>query len=604
MGDILLHPNSSLVTGYGATSEVELLGRVLGQESSLRAVKQDYGDGACTFYASRIDQRGLGGTWASRWLGPRSPSPTYPGGETGDLPLTRLEALMAAALCHSCAVNHLSPQQRIDTQLFVCTTKGNISLLALNPDDTRLLLPDLARRVAQVAGLRREPIVISNACISGVAGLIAAARYLTRNHLQHAMVLGGDELTDFVTSGFLSFRSVSAQPCRPYDAAHDGLSIGEAVACTLVSNTQSRRYSGSYIGGPPSGTPLRLLGGSLTNDANHISGPSRDGRPLALAIGRALNQACPGQQTDLDVAFVCPHGTGTVYSDTMEALAIQRARLSKWPVTSLKPALGHTLGAAGLLETLIVAQGLRQHVVPPTLGFQRVPEQCPPLRVSSQPESAPGHLIVKTASGFGGCNAALIVGDRGEADWSDTNKVPRPFRNVRIEPGLVSVDGQPWVQTPNASREVLLDEAYRHLYSPYDKWHKMDVLSRLAHIAFELLLRDQPNADKTALLLCGRRASMEADLKHQELLKKRLVKPATFVYTLPNIMIGEVCIRHKIQNESLYIARYRHDAGEELQLARSLLQLDRRQFLAVGWIDALYDDFLADVTLYQMKRSD
>lgn len=97
---------------------------------------------------------------------------------------------------------------------------------------------------------------------------------------------------------------------------------------------------------------------------------------------------------------------------------------------------------------------------------------------------------------------------------------------------------------------------------------------------------------------------MEADLKHQELLKKRLVKPATFVYTLPNIMIGEVCIRHKIQNESLYIARYRHDAGEELQLARSLLQLDRRQFLAVGWVDALYDDFLADVTLYQMKRSD
>jgi 3-oxoacyl-[acyl-carrier-protein] synthase-1 len=150
---------------------------------------------------------------------------------------------------------------------------------------------------------------------------------------------------------------------------------------------------------------VRLLGSGVSNDANHISGPSRTGEELAHAIAQALKTS---ELTPDDIDFISAHGTATVYNDEMEAKAFNYAGMSKIPLNSLKGYYGHTLGAAGVIETIITIHGLLQNELIPTRGFDTfgVPKE---INVCSQLQSKPLKRILKTASGFGGCNAALVV---------------------------------------------------------------------------------------------------------------------------------------------------------------------------------------------------
>src|SRR4030095_1681042 len=120
----------------------------------------------------------------------------------------------------------------------------------------------------------------------------------------------------FIYSGFRSFQAISPKPCRPFDAARDGISLGEGAATVVLSATN---FPGA----------VQLSGGSVSNDANHISGPSRTGEELWLAISRALKQA--GVQTD-EIDFISAHGTATRYNDEMEARAIHLGSMQEIPV--------------------------------------------------------------------------------------------------------------------------------------------------------------------------------------------------------------------------------------------------------------------------------
>ena len=209
----------------------------------------------------------------------------------------------------------------------------------------------------------------------------------------HAIITGGDLITRFILSGFQAFQAVSAKPCRPFDASRDGVSLGEAAA-TLVLSTDKKLNRGS-----------RITGGSLSNDANHISGPSRTGEELNIAIQAALRQA-KIQAKDIDI--ISAHGTATVYNDEMEAKAVHLAGLSDKPVNSLKGHYGHTLGAAGLLESIISLRSMQEKYFPPTAGFEKA-GTTKPVRVSASGLEGSFRYCLKTASGFGGCNAALVM---------------------------------------------------------------------------------------------------------------------------------------------------------------------------------------------------
>jgi 3-oxoacyl-[acyl-carrier-protein] synthase-1 len=280
------------------------------------------------------------------------------------------------------------------TILILSTTKGNISLLEEGIEDpARISLTASARLVADKFGFVHSPVVISNACISGVLALITAMRLIRSGRYTTAVVAGADVITKFVLSGFGSFQAVAAGPCKPFDQARDGINLGEGAGAVILSG--DARYRGN----------LRLRGGSVSNDANHISGPSRTGEELAQVITRSLAEAgCAPDEID----FISAHGTATLYNDEMEARAITLAGLAMAPVNSLKGYYGHTLGAAGLIETIVTLQSMREDLVLPSLGYETNGVSTP-LNVCTTLQSSRLDHCLKTASGFGGCNAALIL---------------------------------------------------------------------------------------------------------------------------------------------------------------------------------------------------
>jgi 3-oxoacyl-[acyl-carrier-protein] synthase I len=308
---------------------------------------------------------------------------------------TKFEQLLAAsiddALCQAPAVRPEDDR----TILIVCSTKGNTHLL--DADDRtrpeRISLPGSAAVLARHFNFAQPPIVISNACISGVLGLITGLRLLRAGLFEHAVVTGADVITKFILSGFGSFQALSPGVCRPFDRDRDGINLGEGAGTVILSTSPKYRYG------------LRLRGGAVSNDANHISGPSRTGLELSQAIGFSMRDAgC----VPADIGFISAHGTATAYNDEMEAKAITLAGLQEVPVNSLKGYYGHTLGAAGLIESIITLASLREGLIIPSMGFEHNGVTTP-LNICTSLTRASLDTCLKTASGFGGCNAAVVL---------------------------------------------------------------------------------------------------------------------------------------------------------------------------------------------------
>jgi 3-oxoacyl-[acyl-carrier-protein] synthase-1 len=282
------------------------------------------------------------------------------------------------------------------TLLIVSSTKGNISMLETNADDPdlkdRIALHTSARMVAGYFGFVNKPLVVSNACISGIMAILTGARLIQSGQYENVVVVGADVISKFVLSGFQSFQAISAEPCKPFDENRRGITLGEAAATMILSSN------------PKYADRIKVLGGAVSNDANHISAPSRTGAELAHAIERTLSIA--GLLPD-DIDLISAHGTATSYNDEMEAKAIALAGLDKVPTNSLKGYYGHTLGAAGLIETIISMQSLKQNLILPTLGFETMGVSNP-INVCTTLTSKRLKTCLKTASGFGGCNAAIV----------------------------------------------------------------------------------------------------------------------------------------------------------------------------------------------------
>ena len=316
---------------------------------------------------------------------------------------TKFEQLLLTSISDALETGDVDPRDP-RTILILSTTKGNISLLetdaggagraAANPAlNRRIALSTSARLIAGHFHFVNTPIVISNACISGILGLVTAMRLLRSGNYDTAVVAGADVISRFVLSGFGSFQAISPGPCRPFDRSRDGINLGEGAGTIILSSREK------YRGG------IKFRGGAVGNDANHISGPSRTGQELCQVINKSLAEAglTPG-----DIGFISAHGTATIYNDEMEAKAITLAGLQSTPVNSLKAYYGHTLGAAGLIESIVTLQSMREHLVLPSLGFGDNGVSMP-LNICSSLLHTSLNSCLKTASGFGGCNAAVVM---------------------------------------------------------------------------------------------------------------------------------------------------------------------------------------------------
>jgi 3-oxoacyl-[acyl-carrier-protein] synthase-1 len=310
---------------------------------------------------------------------------------------TKFEQLLIASISNALEGNGISADDK-NTVLIISSTKGNISLLeteAYTPAlQKRIALHTSAKKVAEYFGFANKPIVVSNACISGLLAIITGMRLILSGQYENAVIAGADVITKFVFSGFQSFQAVSPVPCKPFDIDRCGISLGEGAATIILSS--NNKYAKA----------IKVMGGSVSNDANHISGPSRTGEELAQVINKAMTEA---DVPVTAVGFVSAHGTATPYNDEMEAKAITLAGLQSVPVNSLKGYYGHTLGAAGLIESIVSMHSLRENLVLPTLGFTEL-GVSKPINICSTLLHMPLQNCLKTASGFGGCNAAVIFG--------------------------------------------------------------------------------------------------------------------------------------------------------------------------------------------------
>ncbi|MGG7441095.1 beta-ketoacyl synthase N-terminal-like domain-containing protein [Chryseobacterium arthrosphaerae] len=307
---------------------------------------------------------------------------------------TRLEKMLFVSLkplIEKHAINE-------DTALILSTTKGNISLLKNQtglPD--RVYLSALAQKTADFFGFKTKPIVISNACVSGVMAIAVAKNMIQAGRYKDAFVIAGDELSEFVISGFNSFQAIGSGPCQPYDKNRDGINIGEAAAAVYVTAEESTSQNGKFR--------FRVLGDSAINDANHISGPSRTGDGLYGSIRNAMTEA---QVSPEQIDFISAHGTATLYNDEMEAIAFNRMELQHVPLNSMKGYYGHCLGASGLLESIISMESALHGTLIPSKNFEEN-GVSQPLNIIKENQPATIRYILKTASGFGGCNAAIVL---------------------------------------------------------------------------------------------------------------------------------------------------------------------------------------------------
>lgn len=283
-----------------------------------------------------------------------------------------------------------------DTALILSTTKGNVSLLknqTVLPEGAYLAV--LAQKIADFFGFKAKSIVVSNACVSGVMAIAVAKNMIQAGQYKDAFVIAGDEITEFVISGFNSFQAIGTEPCKPYDKNRNGINIGEAGAAVYITSSPSETEKFRF----------KVAGDSAVNDANHISGPSRTGDGLYASIRNAMAEAKVSSE---HIDFISAHGTATLYNDEMEAIAFNRMELQNAPLNSMKGYYGHCLGASGLLESIISMESARHHTLLPSKNFEEM-GISQPLNIIKENQTATIQYILKTASGFGGCNAAVVL---------------------------------------------------------------------------------------------------------------------------------------------------------------------------------------------------
>lgn len=268
------------------------------------------------------------------------------------------------------------------TRLFAATTVGAIDLLEQgNEVDTVQEFLHLAERIFNIS----DGTLVSAACASGQTAAALAMRELRLGLCRHALVIGADITSEFVTAGFGALGALSHTVSRPYDRDRDGLTLGEGAAALLLS-----------CEGPGSG---RLTAAAENCDAAHITSPDLSGGQLAAVCREALGTARPGA--------VIGHGTGTVYNDQAEIAALQTVFSGDMPpLFSLKGNLGHTLGATGVLQIALGLEFARRRVLPPQAGLVSA---IPGANVSNLPRPLETGRLLSLNVGFGGLNSAVAV---------------------------------------------------------------------------------------------------------------------------------------------------------------------------------------------------
>lgn len=493
------------------------------------------------------------------------------------------------------------------TAFILSSTKGNI--------EENISLADSAQRIANQLGIDAKPIVVCNACISGLSALILGNRLIDSGLYDAAIVCGCDTPRQFILSGFQSLKALSPEPCRPFDMERMGLNLGEAAATLILSKN------------PIQGNSWRMGDGFIRNDAFHISTPSKTADGLYLSLQRTLDSytrenAASCEQTDLKahLAFINAHGTATLFNDQMESVAIGRAGLSDLPANAYKSFWGHTMGAAGILETIISMKAIDDDTILGTRGFSELGVSGK-MNICAENRPTDKKGFIKMLSGFGGCNATIWAAKSPEREniaLSQKEQQKREFtttHTIRITPEEVILDQRKlWEgkkelgEQDGKEHHSLLTFLYKQMIGNYPKFYKMDGLSRLGFVASEILLNaEKGETDKErAIIFFNHSSSIASDRNYKESINDKnnyFPSPSIFVYTLPNIVTGEIAIRNHFHGETSFFILPDKDERMMEEILQASCRDDQSKSFLTGWID--YEDerhFEADLKIKKMRN--
>lgn len=493
------------------------------------------------------------------------------------------------------------------TAFILSSTKGNI--------EENISLTDSAQRIASQLGIDAKPIVVCNACISGLSALILGNRLIDSGLYDAAIVCGCDTPRQFILSGFQSLKALSPEPCRPFDMERMGLNLGEAAATLILSKN------------PIQGNSWRMGDGFIRNDAFHISTPSKTADGLYLSLQRTLesftkeiSSTCKQIDMKEHLAFINAHGTATLFNDQMESVAIGRAGLSDLPANAYKSFWGHTMGAAGILETIISMKAIDDDTILGTRGFSELGVSGK-MNICAENRPTDKKGFIKMLSGFGGCNATIWAAQKPERENIALSQIEQQnhefttTHTIRITPEEVILDQRKlWEgkeelgEQEGQEHHSLLTTLYKQMIGNYPKFYKMDGLSRLGFVASEILLNaEKGETDKErAIIFFNHSSSIASDRNYKESINDKdnyFPSPSIFVYTLPNIVTGEIAIRNHFHGEtSFFILPDKDERMMEEILQASCRDAQSKSFLT-GWID--YEDerhFEADLKIKKMRN--
>lgn len=497
------------------------------------------------------------------------------------------------------------------TAFILSSTKGNI--------EENISLADSAQRIASQLGIDAKPIVVCNACISGLSALILGNRLIDSDLYDAAIVCGCDTPRQFILSGFQSLKALSPEPCRPFDMERMGLNLGEAAATLILSKN------------PIQGNFWRMGDGFIRNDAFHISTPSKTADGLYLSLQRTLesftkeiSSACKQIDMKEHLAFINAHGTATLFNDQMESVAIGRAGLSDLPANAYKSFWGHTMGAAGILETIISMKAIDDDTILGTRGFSELGVSGK-MNICAENRPTDKKGFIKMLSGFGGCNATIWAAKKPERENIALSQIEQQNREfttthtIRITPEEVILDHQKlWEGNQNANEKLeeqegaghhsLLTSLYKQMIGNYPKFYKMDGLSRLGFVASEILLNaEKGETDKErAIIFFNHSSSIASDRNYKESINDKdnyFPSPSIFVYTLPNIVTGEIAIRNHFHGETSFFILPDKDERMMEKILQASCRDDQSKSFLTGWID--YEDerhFEADLKIKKMRN--
>ena len=514
--------------------------------------------------------------------------------------LTRFESLAYCSVKE--AIQHTNIKLSSHRVVFILsTTKANVELLEDPTTPPSMLYPGIsAKHIASKLNIQTEPIVVCNACISGVSAIVLATHLLESNSYDYAIVCGADVQNKFTVSGFQSLKAISEEACKPFDIERIGLNLGEAAATIILSNKdESSKFKRNWV----------IETGAIRNDAFHITSPSKFGDGAFETLKAVMTD-----ETMKNLAFINAHGTGTLFNDQMESVAIERAGLQSVPVNAYKGVFGHTLGAAGILETVISMASMDENIILNTRGYEEKGVSGK-ITITTENKKTSQGCFIKMISGFGGCNGAILCKDvqsdkvERKSQSSGTRPILRKTHSVRITPNGVSIDGLP--RESHGEGMSLITDIYKRYLDDNPKYYKMDPLCRLGYIATELLLMaenspgDTPRNDRAVVFFNGS-SSIMADMVYEKSIEDKdnyFPSPSAFVYTLPNIVIGEIAIRNHYQGEtSFYILNQRNDDIIEQVVEASFIDKDTTSMIS-GWLD--YQDdahFEADLFITEVIK--